>query len=421
MSRYDSSSIKIDWFIVALYAALVILGWLNIYAAVYDASADSSIFDFSTNSGRQFAFIGVSVVVIVVMFLVDYSLITSFSYVFYVISIPLLIGVLFMPEVNGANSWYSLGPLKFQPSEIAKWATALTLAKYINDYNIKFKRLKSYLVVFGIILVPIAFIILQPDAGTVLIFLSFILAFYREGMSPVLLIMGLAAIALVIVPLIVGKALTIIFVVLLGLLIIGLSLKTLKQAWLALAAMVLSIGFIISVDAVMNKVLLPHQKNRIMVLINPNIDPLGQGWNVTQSKIAIGSGGTFGKGYLEGTQTKYDFVPEQSTDFIFCTIGEEHGWLGSLLLVVLFMTLLLRIVFIAERQKYTFARVYGYCVAGIFFFHFMVNVGMTVGLFPVIGIPLPFFSYGGSSLLSFTVLLFTLIKLDAHRNQIITR
>ena len=421
MSRYDSSSIKIDWFIVALYAALVILGWLNIYAAVYDASADSSIFDFSINSGRQFVFMGVSVVVIVVMFLVDYSLITSFSYVFYVISIPLLIGVLFMPEVNGANSWYSLGPLKFQPSEIAKWATALTLAKYINDYNIKFKRLKSYLVVFGIILVPIAFIILQPDAGTVLIFLSFILAFYREGMSPVLLIMGLAAIALVIVPLIVGKALTIIFVVLLGLLIIGLSLKTLKQAWLALAAMVLSIGFIISVDAVMNKVLLPHQKNRIMVLINPNVDPLGQGWNVTQSKIAIGSGGTFGKGYLEGTQTKYDFVPEQSTDFIFCTIGEEHGWLGSLLLVVLFMTLLLRIVFIAERQKYTFARVYGYCVAGIFFFHFMVNVGMTVGLFPVIGIPLPFFSYGGSSLLSFTVLLFTLIKLDAHRNQIITR
>jgi rod shape determining protein RodA len=404
-----------------VYAALVFLGWLNIYAAVYDESMGLSIFNTQLNSGRQFIFICLSVVVIVVMMLIDYNIFTTFSYVFYIVTIPLLVGVLFMPEVNGANSWFQIGSFKFQPSEIAKWATALALAKYINDYNIKFKRLKSYYVTFGILLIPIAAILLQRDAGTVLVFLSFLVAFYREGMSPALIIIGLVGIALAIIPLIIGKSLAIIFVVLIALLIIGLVLKSVQQAGLAILAAVMAIGVIISIDVVLNEVLLPHQKNRILVLINPNTDPLGQGWNITQSKIAIGSGGTFGKGFLEGTQTKYDFVPEQSTDFIFCTIGEEHGWLGSLILIGLFMALLLRIIFISERQKYTFARVYGYCVAGVFFFHFMVNVGMTIGLFPVIGIPLPFFSYGGSSLLSFTILLFTLVKLDAHRNQIITR
>ena len=421
-SKHDNFSIKVDWLMVLLYAVVVLLGWLNIYAAVYDESSGLSIFDLDTNSGKQFLWIGISVVVIALILIMDYSIFTVFPYFFYGLAIVALVAtVLFAREVNGAKAWLEFGPVKFQASELAKLATALTLAKYINDYNVKFAKLKAYFVSFGLLAVPIVLIALQPDPGTILVFMSFMIAFYREGMNPTLIIMGIVAVAFFLLTLLVPKVLIIIGVALFGFLAIGLATETIQKALLVLVSMVVITGFVFSVDKIMTDVLKPHQQNRIKVLFNPNLDPQGVGWNITQSKIAIGSGGLFGKGFLEGTQTKYDFVPEQSTDFIFCTIAEEHGWLGSFLLIVLYMALLLRIIYISERQKFRFTRVYGYFVAGILFFHFMINMGMTIGLFPVIGIPLPFFSYGGSSLLSFSVLLFVLIKLDAHRNQIITR
>ncbi|AHM61753.1 rod shape-determining protein roda [Flammeovirgaceae bacterium 311] len=422
MKKHDNFAIKIDWLLVILYAAVVLLGWLNIYAAVYDESSGLSIFNPATNSGKQFIWIGISVVFIALILLMDYSIFTAFPYFFYGLAIVMLLATLiFAREVNGARAWLEFGPIKFQASELAKLATALTLAKYINDYNVKFNQLKSYFISFGLLVVPIAFIALQPDPGTILVFLSFLIAFYREGMNPALIIIGIIAVAFFLLTLLVPKILIIIGVFLTGFLVIGLATRTVQKALIVFMSMFLITGFIFSVDKIMTDVLKPHQQNRIKVLFNPNLDPQGVGWNVTQSKIAIGSGGLFGKGFLEGTQTKYDFVPEQSTDFIFCTIAEEHGWMGSFLLVIIYMAILIRIIMISERQKFRFTRVYGYFVAGILFFHFMINMGMTIGLFPVIGIPLPFFSYGGSSLLSFTVLLFVLIKLDAHRNQIITR
>ncbi len=422
MKKHDNFAIKIDWLLVVLYAVVVLLGWLNIYAAVYDESSGLSIFNPATNSGKQFIWIGISVVFIALILLMDYSIFTIFPYFFYGLAIVMLIATLiFAREVNGARAWLEFGPIKFQASELAKLATALTLAKYINDYNVKFNKLKTYCISFGLLVVPIAFIALQPDPGTILVFSSFMIAFYREGMNPALIILGIIAVAFFLLTLLVPKILIIIGVFLTGFLVIGLATKTVQKAFVVFMSMFIITGFVFSVDKIMTDVLKPHQQNRIKVLFNPNLDPQGVGWNVTQSKIAIGSGGLLGKGFLEGTQTKYDFVPEQSTDFIFCTIAEEHGWIGSFVLVLIYMAILLRVIMISERQKFRFTRVYGYFVAGILFFHFMINMGMTIGLFPVIGIPLPFFSYGGSSLLSFTVLLFVLIKLDAHRNQIITR
>lgn len=422
MKKHDNFSIKIDWILVLLYAVVVLLGWLNIYAAVNDESSTISIFNMDTNSGKQFLWIGISVVIIVLILLVDYSIFTVFPYFFYGLAIVMLIAtILFAREVNGAKAWLEFGPIKFQASELAKLATALTLAKFINDYNVKFNKLKSYLISFGLLVIPIGLIALQPDPGTILVFTSFMIAFYREGMDPTLIVMGIVAAALFILTLAMPKVLLIASICIICLLIIGLATHSYQKALVVFCSMLLMAGFIISVDKIMTDVLKPHHQNRIRVLLDPKIDPQGVGWNITQSKIAIGSGGLWGKGFLEGTQTKYDFVPEQSTDFIFCTIAEEHGWIGSFLLVVLYMAMLLRIIYISERQKFRFTRVYGYFVAGILFFHFMINMGMAIGLFPVIGIPLPFFSYGGSSLLSFSVLLFVLIKLDAHRNQIITR
>lgn len=421
MKRYNNLSFRLDWVMILLYALLVILGWLNIYASVYDESLGLSIFNMQLNSGKQLMWIGITFVVILLILLIDLQFFTTFAYLFFGITLLMLIGVLLMPEVNGQKGWFELGPIKLQPAEFAKVTTALVISKYINDYHIKFTSLKQYAMVFGILLLPMAMIMLQPDTGTFLVFCSFVIAFYREGMNPTLIVMGIMGIILGVLTLMVDEVNLILSTIIIGLLIIGLTARNVQRLLMVLAGMVLVVGTIYSIDFVVNNVMMPHQQQRIQILVNPNIDPLGGGWNVTQSKIAIGSGGLFGKGFLEGTQTKYDFVPEQSTDFIFCTIGEEHGWIGSLILVVLFMILLLRILYVAERQKYRLARVYGYSVAGILFFHFMINVGMAIGVFPVIGIPLPFFSYGGSSLLSFTILLFIFIKLDANRTQIKVR
>lgn len=418
----DINAHKLDWITILLFTIMVIFGWLNIFAAVYDAQAQQNIFDIGLNSGKQLMWIATTVVIITVIMVIDFRFYSSFSYVFYGIIILLLIFVmLFAREVSGARAWLEIGPIKVQPGEFAKFVTSLALAKFISEGNIKFDKVKDILMAGLIIGLPAVIIILQSDTGSAMVFGSLVIVLYREGLNPAYLVIGLIAIALFVLTLLVNQLYLLIAVVVLGLLIIGLGSKSFKRIATVVAGMLLVIAVIKSVDFFISDVLQPHQQARIKGLINPGADPLGYGWNVTQSKIAIGSGGFFGKGFLDGTQTKFDFVPEQHTDFIFCTIGEEHGWLGSLILIALFMALLLRVVYLAERQKSRFARTYGYCVASILFFHFMVNIGMTIGLFPVIGIPLPFFSYGGSSLWSFTILLFILVKLDAHRMQVLVR
>ncbi|MBY0424102.1 MAG: rod shape-determining protein RodA, partial [Cytophagales bacterium] len=271
----------------------------------------------------------------------------------------------------------------------------------------------------AIIFFPALLILAQNDTGSFLVFSCFLIVLYREGMSPVPIIFGFVCAALFILTLVMPQLYLFILLGVVAFIVFLMIRKTLRNIFLLLAALAIVVGFVFSVDYIITNVLQPHQQNRIKALINPDADPLGFGWNVTQSKIAIGSGGFFGKGYLKGTHTKFDFVPEQSTDFIFCTIGEEEGWLGTLILIGLYLGLFSRIIYLAERQKLKFARIYGYCVVAIFFFHFTINIGMTIGLFPVIGIPLPFMSYGGSSLWSFTILLFIFLNLDANKRLIL--
>ncbi len=422
MRENNNLANRIDWGTVLLYFLLVGLGWLNIFAVIYDAQLDQDIFDFSLNSGKQLIWIATSVVLFAVIMLMDFRFYDSFAYFIYGGMILLLIFVLlFGTEIAGSKSWFSIGSFRLQPAEFAKFTTALAVAKFISTDNKTFYNLRPQLMLFAIIGLPAVLIILQGDTGTAMVFSAFLVAFYREGFSPVLLGIGIASAILFILTLFMPQLYLMIAVIVTALLLIGINARKTKRIMVIAASAVAIMAVIFSVDYVVTDVFKPHQQNRIKALINPEGDPLGYGWNVTQSKIAIGSGGMWGKGFLEGTQTKFDFVPEQSTDFIFCTIGEEHGWFGSLILIALFVTLLIRVTMIAERQKATFARVYGYSVAGILFFHFAVNIGMTVGLFPVVGIPLPFFSYGGSSLWAFTILLFILVKLDAHRMQILTR
>lgn len=422
MSRREDISNNIDWLTVMLFFLIAILGWMNIFAAVYDESANQSIFDLSLNSGRQLVFIASSTILIIVVMVVDYKFYDTFAYIIYGAIIALLIFVLlFGREVAGSKSWFELGSFRLQPSEMAKFATALAVAKYMSSPGFKIDRISQQIVLFIIIGTPAVLIILQGDTGTAMVYSIFVLVFFREGMSPMLLILGVASAIIFILTLLVPNHLYLYIGVALmaGIVILFIKNKTLKKIGLVVAGALIVAGVIRSVDYIISDVFKPHQQNRVKALINPDADPLGYGWNVTQSKIAIGSGGFAGKGFLKGTQTKFDFVPEQSTDFIFCTIGEEHGWLGSLVTIGLFIALLLRIIHIAERQKWRFARVYGYAVVCIFFFHFAVNIGMTIGLFPVIGIPLPLFSHGGSSLWGFTILLFILLKMDSHRSQVL--
>lgn len=423
MKREDNITDKIDWVTVLLYSAIVLMGWLNIYAVTYDENADTSIFSLYLNSGRQLVFIGGSVIIILAILIIDRQFYETFAYIIYGLLLLLLILVpLVGKEVGGNKAWLGIGSFGVQPSEFAKFATALVVAKTIGSIGFKIDNLRNQAILFALIGVPMLLILLQKDTGTALVFSVFLVVFFREGMSPFIILIGLSCAVIFVLTLLVenqyylytGVGVLLILAILMG------RKKFKRIAMLTVGAMTI-VAMIGSVDYIVSDVLKPHQQNRIKALINPDADPLGFGWNVTQSKIAIGSGGFLGKGFLEGTQTKFDFVPEQSTDFIFCTIGEEHGWIGSLFTIALFMTLLLRIVFLAERQKNKFARVYGYSVACILFFHFAVNIGMTIGLFPVIGIPLPFFSYGGSSLWGFTILLFIFLKLDAHRMQVLQR
>ena len=411
-----------DWVTVALYASIVFMGWLNIYAVTYDQSAQISIFSLQLNSGRQLLFIAGAVIIIMGILIMDMRFYETFGYVIYgFIMFLLLLVPIIGKEVGGNKAWLGVGSFGVQPSEFAKFATALAVAKYMGSVGFKMDQLRNQVILFVMIGVPMLLILLQKDTGTALVFTVFTVVYFREGMSPMLIIMGIIAAIIFILTLLVDEKYLFIGIGVILVSAIMLGRKKLKRISVLTAAALLVCGVIVSVDYVVNNVLKPHQQNRVKALINPDADPLGFGWNVTQSKIAIGSGGFTGKGFLKGTQTKFDFVPEQSTDFIFCTIGEEHGWLGSLFTMGLFMALMLRVIFLAERQKNRFARVYGYAVACIFFFHFAVNIGMTIGLFPVIGIPLPFFSYGGSGLWGFTILLFILLKLDIHRSQVLQR
>jgi rod shape determining protein RodA len=423
MSREDRISTNMDWVTVLIYITMVLLGWLNIFAAVYDETAHQSIFDMSLNSGRQLMFIAASGIIILAILIVDMRFYEAAAYmIFGVILFLLLLVPVIGKEVGGNKAWLGIGSFGVQPSEFAKFATALATAKFIGSVGFRMDNLRNQAILFMMIGVPMALILLQKDTGTALVFTVFVLMFFREGMSPFLIIVGLAAAFIFVLTLLVENELYLYGAIGIALIItILLGKKKFKRIAVLTVGALMIAGVIESVDYVITDVLKPHQQNRIKALINPEADPLGYGWNVTQSKIAIGSGGFSGKGFLKGTQTKFDFVPEQSTDFIFCTIGEEHGWIGSLIVIALFTALLLRIVFLADRQKSRFARAYGYGVASIFFFHFAVNIGMTVGLFPVIGIPLPFFSYGGSALWGFTILLFILLKLDAHRSQMLQR
>lgn len=403
--------------------AIVFLGWLNIFAVTYDRETEQSIFDLDLNSGRQLMFIVTSGLLISAILIIDRQFYETFAYVIYgAILFLLLLVPIIGKEVGGNKAWLGIGSFGVQPSEFAKFATVLVVAKYIGSIGFKMDNIRHQAVLFVLIGAPMFLILLQKDTGTALVFTVFVLVFFREGMSPFLILVGLgAAIIFVLTLLVENQVYLYIGIGVILVIAIMMGRKKIKRIMLlTLGALAIAV-MIESVDYIVTDVLKPHQQNRVKALINPDADPLGFGWNVTQSKIAIGSGGFFGKGFLEGTQTKFDFVPEQSTDFIFCTIGEEHGWIGSLLVISLFITLMLRIIFLAERQKNKFGRVYGYSVACILFFHFAVNIGMTIGLFPVIGIPLPFFSYGGSSLWGFTILLFIFLKLDAHRMQVLQR
>jgi rod shape determining protein RodA len=423
LRRDENISEKLDWLTVMLFIALTVLGWFNIYASVYDDTVKQTIWDLSLSSGRQLLFMAATIAIILAIVIVDMRFYETFAYLFYGLFLFMLALIpLIGKEVGGNKAWLGVGSFGVQPSEFAKFATALAVAKYMGAVGFKIDNLKNQAVMFFLISLPMGLILLQKDFGTAMVFTAFLLVFFREGMSPFLLILGICSVAIFILTLLVPNQLFLhgAIVVILGLLIFFGKRKLKRIIVLSISALMI-MGVIESVDYVVTKVLKPHHQNRVKALINPDADPLGFGWNVTQSKIAIGSGGFSGKGFLKGTQTKFDFVPEQSTDFIFCTIGEEHGWIGSLVVIALFVGLLLRVIYLAERQKNRFARVYGYSVACILFFHFATNIGMTIGLFPVIGIPLPFFSYGGSSLWAFTILLFILLKLDAHRGEMLQR
>ena len=429
MSQESNQIGKLDWISVGLYALFVLLGWLSIYSAVYNPEAPLWIFDeafYTSNAGRQLIWIGTSLVLIMLIFALDFRFFESFAVFIYAAFMLALIAVPFLGvTINGSHSWFKLGGVTIQPAEFAKTATALLLAKYLNDPQVNLSKWMSQWRSALIIALPMLLIIGSNETGSALVFASFIILLYREGLPgeyPGLLI---ALIALFVSSLLLSPLA--IFICLVGLaslfvIILPIYQRRLPQTYIRMAgviAIVMSLSTL--VDWVVNHVLKEHQRNRIKVLLDPSFDTRGLGYQVTQSKIAIGSGGFWGKGYLGGTQTKFDFVPEQSTDFIFCTIGEEFGFVGVMAVIVLFLFFLWRLLYLADQQRSRFARAYGFGVVGILFFHFLVNIGMTIGLMPIMGIPLPFFSYGGSSLWSFTILLFIFLKLDAHRSDMLSR
>ena len=470
-SRSNNLLANIDWVSILLYLLLVLIGWLNIYAAVYNEN-HSSILDISQKYGKQLIWIGAAFALAFLVLLTDSKFFTTFSMVIYGIMIFLLIAVLFFgTETKGARSWFEVGDFRIQPAEFAKFATNLAIAYVMSRHNFKVMRFSSLLTIGLILALPAGLIILQNDTGSALVYSSFILVLFREGLHGSILLLCFVAAAIFIMALL-YTPFTVLLVIIGGTLIAfyyyrhdirelfqiilfigcGFGLFVLIKWMFNLSIsdyyMLLIVYVITSITAIypiykrkmknMITLLLiswlcvgaapsvnyafdhlqPHQQDRINELLGIKVDPKGTGYNVTQSKIAIGSGGLLGKGFLQGTQTKLNFVPEQSTDFIFCTVGEEWGFVGSTFVIVLLAVFILRIIKLAERQRSSFSRIYGYGVASILFFHVAVNIGMTIGMAPVIGIPLPFFSYGGSSLWSFTILIFIFLRLDANRIQV---
>ncbi len=412
---------RYDWVPIMLYLVIVLFGWLNIYAACYDET-HAQVFDFSRQHGKQLLWMGVAFLIAVCVLLIHPRVFSNGSYIIYGVVLILLVATLFIGTVtNGGQSWIDFGAFKFQPSEFAKFATALAVAKYISAIDIDLTLPRTRLTLALLVLVPAGLVLLQHDTGSALVFLAFLLPFFREGLSHYILLVGVLAIALFVSALLINKFLLmgILFVICLLYLFVWLSKRTARTYWRTAGFFVLCCLFTLSVDFTFEHVLETHQRNRIYVLLGKVEDPRGVGYNVDQAKIAIGSGGLIGKGFLNGTITKADFVPEQETDFIFCTVGEEWGFVGGVLLIAAYVGLLVYLVTMAERQRSVFARFYGYSVASILFFHFAINVGMVLGLVPVIGIPLPYFSYGGSSLIAFTLLLFIFIRQDADKNALI--
>ena len=410
---------NIDWITVLLMMILALIGWINIYSAVYNEE-HSSIFDFSQRYGKQLIWIFAAIGLALVIIIIDALFFTTFAYIIYGISILSLVAVLlFGTEIAGSKSWFQFGGVAIQPAEFAKFATCLALAKYLSTFNVSLKSIRTKVIASMIILLPAGLVLLQNDTGSALVYVVFILVLFREGLTGNILLVGVMIAVLFVVTLLVNKLYILGALILLAALLFYFMKRNRGNITILITMLVLSAGFVYSVDYAFENVLEEHQKKRINVLLGKDLDLRGAGYNVHQSKIAIGSGGLYGKGFLHGTQTKYDFVPEQDTDFIFCTIGEEWGYAGSLVLIILFLILLIRLILLAERQRSDFSRIYGYGVASIIFFHFMVNVGMTIGLLPVIGIPLPFISYGGSSLWAFTILLMIFVRQDASRIQLL--
>jgi rod shape-determining protein RodA len=404
---------------ILIYFALVIIGWLSIYSAVYN-DAHSSIFDLSCRYGKQMIWIIASVILALFVIVIEPRFFSQTAYVFYGISILLLMVVLGIGSVTkGAKSWLGVGDFGIQPSEFAKATTALALAKCLSGIDVDMHDLKTKIAAITIVAIPMLLVLLQNDTGSALVFLTFVLVLFREGLSLSVLIFG-ASVAILFVLALVINPWVLIGILLALTLTVWFLLRSHKLSfWLCMGVFLVAAGVVSVVGYVYDNALEQHQKDRIAVLLGKKSDPKGVEYNVNQSKIAIGSGGFFGKGFLQGTQTKYNFVPEQDTDFIYCTVGEEGGFIGSTVVILLFLYLMIRLVRMAERQRSKFSRIYGYCVASIFFMHFTINIGMTIGLLPVIGIPLPFLSYGGSSLLSFTFLLFVFIRQDASRMEIV--
>lgn len=410
---------RIDIWLLIIYLALATIGLLSIYAAAYN-EAHPHIYDLSQNYGKQLLFIGVSLVFGFAILLIDAKFFNAFAYVIYGLSIISLLLVLVVgSKISGSTSWIQLGPISFQPSELAKFGTALALAHYLGKLDTDITQLKTKLTTFGLVLLPMLLILAQGDAGSASVFIVFLLVIYREGLGGKLLIIGLSAATLFIVSLCVSKWYIMISLVIIFALLLLIINRTKKNILILIGILIAACAFVFSVDFAFNHVLKQHQRTRINIILGKEHDIKGVGYNLNQSMIAIGSGGFSGKGYLNGTMTKYNFVPEQHTDFIFCTVGEESGFIGCFFLIALYIALMLRIIYLAERQRSPFSRIYGYGIACIFFFHFAINIGMTIGLVPVIGIPLPFLSYGGSSLLMFSMMIFVFLKQDANRMNIL--
>lgn len=404
---------RFDWISILLFLALVIIGWMNIYSASLDNDA-SSFFDFSQVYGRQLLFLGLSILLIIFILALDVKFYERFASIIYIASLVSLVGLfVFGKNINGATSWYSFGSFSLQPAEFAKAATALAIAKYVSDIQTNMTLFKDQLRAFAIIAIPALIIIPQPDPGSALIYAAFIFPLYREGLHYVYLLLGFFAGALFVLTLLIGTSWVAFAGIAMALLLFFINRKKKPNRSKYLIITIVAIAFSFSVSYIFENVFEQRHRDRFNIVLGKETDSKGIGYNTNQSEIAIGSGGWTGKGWTQGTQTKGNFVPEQHTDYIFSTVGEEWGFLGSVLVVFLFVALIIRILVLAERQKSQFSRVYGYSVAAILFVHFTVNIGMVTGLFPTVGIPLPFFSYGGSGLWGFTILLFIFIRLDS--------